>query len=135
MTTQVSNIGQQQVRDEWVAACERLIAQIEQWCSEIGWSVERTELDLSEQSTGPYKVAALRAQLAERIELQVTPIARHVLGAQGRVDIEAWPSLNRIKLVRQSGDIWEIWTDSHVRIRDPWSRQTFENVARDLAAI
>ncbi|HET6247764.1 MAG TPA: hypothetical protein VFE47_08710 [Tepidisphaeraceae bacterium] len=64
----------------------------------------------------------------------LTPIALHIVGdADGRVDLEAWPSMNRVRFVGKSGG-WEIITDSNVPLRQPWNRETFVQPVRDLHA-
>jgi len=135
MTTQISNLSQQTVREEWVAACERLISQIETWATELNWSTHRADILLDERETGPYTVPTVRVRLPGRAEIHVTPIARGIPGGNGRVDMESWPSLHRVRFIRRDGDTWEAITDSNVRLREPWTREFFTNLAQDLTAI
>jgi hypothetical protein len=135
MTTPVLDDTHRIDRDQWIAAVGRLVDQVEQWCRELNWSTRRQERELDERPLGTYRVPSLRARLPNQSELYITPIALHIGGGgAGRVDLESWPSLNRVRLVRRQNDEWEVWTDSNVRLREPWNRETFAALAGDLAA-
>lgn len=105
-------------RDEWVGRVQSLVDQIVGWAEALGWHVERTDEQLSEKQLGTYTVPAARIRLPgvsgrpERA-LLVTPIALHVLGGDGRVDLEGYPTLSRVKLIGVP-DGWKIMTDSNV---------------------
>ena len=64
-------------------------------------------------------------------ELLLEPVALFVRGARGRVDLEAFPSQSRVKLLLDNGT-WQIMTDSNVPLRQPWTEDTFVQLARDL---
>jgi hypothetical protein len=117
-------------RNEWVQRVSALADQVQQWAVAEGWSVERSEKNLHEQLLGEYGVPALHMR-APGGELYLKPIALHIVGADGRVDLEAWPTLNRVKLVGREGT-WQIVTDSNVPLREPWSRETFVRLVQDL---
>jgi len=58
---------------------------------------------------------------------------RGPLEAAGRVQISAWPTLFRVLLLHKSGEEgWIIRTDSGIPIRQPWNRETFISLVRDL---
>jgi hypothetical protein len=65
--------------------------------------------------------------------IHVIPVAQHVVGADGRIDIEAFPALNRVKLIGR-GEQWVIYTDSNIPLRQPWNAETFVQLAQDLTA-
>ncbi len=116
----------------WVAKVEATINQIEAWAIAEGWSTARTVRTIDERPLGSYAVPLLRIRLPGG-EVQVIPVALQVIGADGRIDVEAFPSLNRVKLIGR-GDQWEIYTDSNVPLRQPWNAETFVQLARDLTA-
>jgi hypothetical protein len=118
--------------EEWLSLVSGLVDQVEAWALEENWSIHRYTKRLDEENeVGPYDAPALRVRLPEG-EVHVNPIARNVYGhADGRVDLEAWPSLNRVRLVRRKGE-WEIITDSNIPLRRPWEKATFTELARDL---
>ena len=117
-------------KNRWVTRVNTLINQVEQWATEEDWACARGEKKLSERLLGQYTVPVLRIRLTGG-EVQVLPVALHVVGSDGRVDIEAFPSLNRVKLIDR-GKGWEVYTDSNIPLRQPWCRTTFAQVVRDL---
>ena len=56
------------------------------------------------------------------------------MGADGRVDLEAWPSLNRVRLV-PAADQWKFITDSNVPLDSPWGSDAFVRLAKHLTAV
>jgi hypothetical protein len=119
-------------RRQWVERVEGVINQIDEWAKARGWATERTNRTLRENLLGEYTVPFLRVRLPSG-EVHVMPVALHVAGADGRIDIEAFPSLNRVKLIGR-GDHWEIYTDSNIPLRQPWTSETFAQLANDLLA-
>src|SRR5438132_1267482 len=90
---------------DWLQRIRALLDGIEAWSVEQNWSTHRAEKTIHEQQFGTYSAPILRVR-APAGEIHVTPIALQVVGAEGRVDLEAWPSLNRVKLVGRGG-AWE----------------------------
>jgi hypothetical protein len=131
MTQTVNNSAhREQRRLAWIARIEELIAEIASWSQAEGWQVERHEKTLREAAFGEYQAPCLQIHLPGG-ELSVNPIALQAVGADGRVDLEAFPTLSRVKLVG-SPEGWKIITDSNVPIRSPWNRETFVQLAHDL---
>ncbi|HEY3245788.1 MAG TPA: hypothetical protein VGM03_20775 [Phycisphaerae bacterium] len=120
----------QQRREAWIARLNALADEVTFWCQSEGWAVERGENTIREPSLGSYAVPSLRITLSGG-ELLLNPIALEVIGGDGRVDLEAFPTLSRVKLVGDSGG-WKIMTDSNIPLRQPWERQTFVQLAHDL---
>lgn len=132
MTMQAPDDKGQQRRDEWLHRVGNLIDQVEAWSTAEGWAVLRDDKRIRERLLGEYTAPALRIR-APGGDVFLTPIALHIVGADGRVDLEAWPTLNRVKLVGRDG-AWQIMTDSNVPLREPWGRDTFVSLVRDLQA-
>lgn len=120
----------QQRRQEWVGRVNALVGEVSAWCQAEGWLVESDQKTLREQLLGKYAVPSLRIH-APGGEVLLNPIALHVAGGDGRVDLEAFPTLSRVKLVGAANG-WTIMTDSNVPLRQPWDRQTFVQLVRDL---
>jgi len=118
-------------RQEWVSRVRALADQLEQWCKAEGWAVEREEKTVREDRLGEYAVPLLRIKLPGG-ELDLNPIGRDVIGGNGRVDLEAFPTLSRVKLVGEADGRWRIMTDSNVPLRRPWEPATFVQLAHDL---
>lgn len=115
---------------EWLARLDALMTQVTKWSESKGWEVQRQETEIEEKSLGVYTAPALRIQSKED-HLMRTPVALHVIGGNSRVDLEAYPSFSRVKLIAVP-DGWQIWTDSNVPLRVPWNRRTFIQLAEDL---
>lgn len=92
--------------------------------------MEREDKPVRERLLGDYTVPLLRIMLP-RGELHLNPIALDVIGADGRVDLEAFPTLSRVKLIGENGG-WKIMTDSNVPLRRPWEPATFVELVNDL---
>ncbi len=122
----------EQRRNQWVERCESLVKQIETWATQKGLATSRETRSVTERTVGSYQVPLLRVRFPMG-EVHVIPVGLNVIGADGRIDIEAFPTLNRVKLVgREAG--WEIYTDSNVPLRQPWTADTFMQLASDLLA-
>ena len=133
MTTDLDPKYLEQRRDKWIGRVTQLLDQIADWAEQNDWAIQRDDKAITERLLGPYKVPTLVVKLEEGEELHVQPIGLHVIGAEGRVDLEAYPTLNRVKLVGRGPD-WEIVTDSNVPLHAPWNAETFVQLAKDLLA-
>lgn len=78
---------------------------------------------IAEDHIGQYTAPALFIQTPTG-KIHVEPIGCNIVGAEGRVDIESFPSLNRLLLVLVNGE-WKIKTDSRVDWPEPWSETAF----------
>ncbi len=102
-----------------------------------GWRVEREEKELAEEVVGgAYRVPVVTI-IAPQGRLVLEPIARGTVGAQGRVDLYAWPSLFRVMLLHKPRGKdkpieWVVRTDSGLDWPQPWSRETFLALADGL---
>lgn len=119
-------------RKEWIARLAPLMETIGQWAAEQGWPISDQPREISERLLGTYQAPGLRVRTPSG-DLLVEPVARHVIGGDGRVDLTAWPSLNRVKLVGHD-DGWRVFTDSNLAWPKPWCKDTFLELARGLAA-
>ena len=119
-------------RDAWVATVERLVRQVESWATKRSWPVHRDVKEIRESRIGTYQVPTLSI-LSPSGTIQVDPVARYVGRTDGRVDLLAWPSMNRILLILQD-DIWKIKTDSGVSWPQKWGPKAFAYLAHSLHA-
>jgi hypothetical protein len=125
-------VSQQDRRDIWVAAVKGLCDDIERWAASRKWPVERQEKTITEQVYGTYAVPEL-AIATPQGRILINPIALDVRNADGRVDIEAFPSFVRFVLLRQRGE-WVLSTDQGIRWPEGWSEETFGKLALELCA-
>ena len=117
-------------RHEGIARVEGLIDQITDWAHAENWAVERLQKAITEKPLGTYALPELIVRPTEG-ELIVNPIGLNLFGGKGRVDLEAIPTLSRVKLIGEPGG-WQIWTDSNVPLRVEWNRDNFVRLVKDL---
>jgi hypothetical protein len=139
-------LRRRQWRDEWIAAIDRLLAQLRAWLSDAGTAelldLEQLEFEKREQGLGTYHVKGLAINFGERT-VRVVPVGRTVLArlgpyaeaghesAEGRVDITngAYKYFLYRKLT-PAGEQWLV-QDERSGIR-PLDREQFEAVLQDL---
>lgn len=119
-------------RREWIDRVVALADQIKAWCKSQGWPVQENYKTIEEDLLGHYSVPELSIS-APAGTLHFNPIALHVVGGNGRVDLEAFPSLSRVKLIGSEGG-WTVMTDSNVPLREPWNEEAFVRLTADLTA-
>jgi hypothetical protein len=118
-------------KNQWVRQVTELMEQIKGWVEkEPGWGAAPFQKEMEEQALGTYSLPALQLRTPQG-NLFVTPVARNVVGAEGRVDLEGFPSLNRLLLILNQGR-WQVATDSGVVLPLEWSSETFMKLAREL---
>jgi hypothetical protein len=129
MTLSLSDVETR--RSEWVRRVESLVDQVADWAAATGWPVRREQKLIREKSVGEYEVPVLHVEVPGRGEVCVNPITIATLGGRGRVDVEAIPTIARVKFL-SAPDGWTIMTDSNVPLRVPWTRESFVQLAHDL---
>ena len=117
-------------REEWMSRVSTLVDQVEEWCRAAGWAVVREQKTIREKLVGEYVVPLLRITVPKG-ELHLNPIGLDVIGGDGRVDIEAFPTLSRVKLVGENGS-WKLMADGNIPLRRPWNPRIFRELADDL---
>src|SRR5687768_12736679 len=105
----LSGVAPEAVRDEWLQALDDLTEQVRGWSEAEGWQVTSKSLPIEEELLGKYEAPMLVIQ-APWGPLYVEPVARCVMGALGRVDMYAYPTLYRVMLLRSTkeGHPWRI---------------------------
>jgi len=128
----MTNTTGTKIRGDWVSLVQDLCGTIESWARERKWFVHREEKTITEEHLGSYAVPVLLIQAGQG-RIHVEPIGRNIIGAEGRIDISSFPSLNRMLLIRVNGR-WVLRTDSGVDWPDHWSKKAFVNLVRALTA-
>jgi hypothetical protein len=139
-------IQRRQGREEWIAAVDRLLAQLRAWLTDAGATelldLEPLEFEKREQGLGAYHIKGLAINFGERT-VKVVPVGRMVLAhlgpyaeaahqnAEGRVDITngAYKYVLYRKLT-SAGEQWLV-QDERSGIR-PLDREQFEAILQDL---
>jgi hypothetical protein len=136
-----------QAREEWIAAVDRLLAQLRAWLTDAGTAefldLEPLDLEKREQGLGAYHIRGLAIRFGEST-VKVLPAGRNVLAhlgayaepghekAEGRVDITNGPY--KYFLYRKLNDAGlEQWLvqDDRSELR-PLDRERFEAILQDL---
>jgi hypothetical protein len=134
MSTQKSkNINWNKKREDWISAVNDLFDEIKKWSKSRGWPVDVQQKDISEPYIGQYKISALFIQ-SPNGTIHVDPIGCNIIGAEGRVDILSFPSLNRVLLIRINNK-WQVKTDSRIDWPQPWNEATFLGLVNRLTSI
>jgi hypothetical protein len=119
-------------RQAWIDAVQRLIEQARAWCAEEGWESRSSQRELNEKDLGVYSAPVLEITTPHG-KLVLEPVGRLVIGAQGRVDYYAYPTMFRVKLLRKD-DGWIIRTDSGLNWPQSWNRASFVEIGKGLLA-
>jgi|SRR6185437_3113820 len=119
-------------RSQWLGWMESIASDVKVWAESAGWLVHRNQKEMDEPGLGNYEAPVLQIKTPSG-HLIVEPVALQVIGAQARIDLYAWPSLNRVKLVRIK-DQWTVRTDSGIDWPKAWSRETFLELAQQLTS-
>lgn len=121
------------IRGEWTQALSVLEKKLTVWSEAEGWQVRSFPRIFTEESTGRYEAPDLVIETPEGERLNVEVKGRGPSASSGRVQLSAWPTLFRVILLHKSGeDRWVIRTDSGIPIRQPWNRETFISLTKDL---
>ena len=129
-------IDQEKLGD-WLIALSALETDIKAWSASKGWRVEEESVPLEEHALGRYDVRRLRIYVPNAFQPQrflvAEPVGRNVALADGRVDLIAWPTFDRVRLLRL-GDRWKIQTLGGPDWPAVWGPETFTDLATRLVA-
>lgn len=117
-------------RIAWIQTVGDLVEQIKGWATTRRWMIAEEMKDVSEDYIGNYRVTSLFIETPYG-RVHVDPVGVNIIGAEGRVDIMAFPSLSRILLVR-IGKEWRLKTESRVDWPKPWGEETFVELVKAL---
>ena len=116
----------------WTEAVRTLMGQAEEWAKKQGWRAVAQPIQLTEEGLGSYEVPLLTIETPSG-KIVLEPVAMRASPGEGRVDVYAWPSLNRLMLVRNH-ETWELLTEAGVRWPQPWEPATLSYLASNLNA-
>ncbi|HEY3243437.1 MAG TPA: hypothetical protein VGM03_08800 [Phycisphaerae bacterium] len=120
-------------RTAWLTALNGLADDITRWSREQRWLVQREQKEIREERLGTYSAPYLIVQTPQG-RFVVDSIGQSVIGASGRVDLYAWPSFHRVRLLLRQAGTWKVRTDSGIDWPKPWNRETFVQLVKDLVA-
>jgi hypothetical protein len=82
-------------RQGWIKRISELVATVEQWAKELGWSTRRIEKKIEDARIGNHKAPALLLQEAT-VRALLEPISRSAPGSEGLVDLYLLPGYDDI---------------------------------------
>jgi hypothetical protein len=130
----MSGLDAHKEREAWVQTVRDFCNEVAIWAASQGWQVKHEEVDRSEEGLGIYRVPMVTIQTGGGA-VMVEPVAREVMGATGRIDLFAYPTLFRVMVLRSAQDgRWRIRTDSGIFLKEPWTVKTFVDLVTDLTA-
>lgn len=120
------------LRQEWLNQIGELADQVKGWIAqEPDWVIMPCEEnEIEEQLLGTYSVTVWKINTPEG-EVRLEPIARNYPG-RGIVELYAWPTLRRVHLLPGKEAAWQVRVDSGFDLRQPWDREHFLLLVRDL---
>lgn len=123
-----------QTLQDWKTAIESLFQEVSEWARDNHWQIKRSEEDVTEKNFGTYRVPVLLLSIPELPESQIVLEPQAVnAGGRGRIKMYASNTLYRVRLLRGANDAeWTILTDSGIPLHDPWGKETFTRLAKDL---
>lgn len=132
-TKDLEQLSPDQIVKDWLETLDGLVADISTWVEDQpGWSVTLSDKEITEEALQPY-VAPILTINAPDGRLILEPVARIVFGGTGTVELYAWPTLYRVRLLHQvNADGWVVLTDSGITLKQPWNKITFIELAREL---
>jgi hypothetical protein len=116
----------------WVSQIETLVDAISAWATERQWLVDKHQKTLNEEPLGTYSASELIIKTPQGSVI-IEPVGKNIMGADGRVDISAFPSFNRMLLIQKKGN-WQVKTDSRIDWPKPWGKDTFYDIVKALTA-
>lgn len=124
---------------EWKSDVANLVAKIAGWLREASQqglvNLEEKVVPIQEEPLGELFLQSLRIHAPRGRVVSVQPIARYVVGGEGRVDLLNGP--RRVTLVRLKDHNWAIARTEPNQIGyhvDALSEQTFAEALKDLLA-
>ena len=116
----------------WLKALNELADLVTTWSEDRGWLVQRGEKTLRDEASGEYAVPVLTIQ-TDQGRLRLDPVALDIVGATGRVDLYAWPSLVQVMLTDFDKG-WHVFDDEGVMIAATLNEAVFATLADSLSA-
>jgi hypothetical protein len=94
-------------RGDWIDRLNVLVAQMEQWAKEMGWSTRRIEKKLEDARIGTHRVPALLMQ-EDTCRVLLEPVGRTTPGTEGAVDLYLMPAYDDLASLYYYGGRWNL---------------------------
>jgi hypothetical protein len=91
----------------WLLMLKKLIADVEEWANDLGWSTKRIDKPMEDSEVGKYSAPALLLQV-ETTKLLMEPITRRAPGTEGVVDLYLMPGYDDIASLYFYNNRWNV---------------------------
>lgn len=99
--------GRARARWGWVTLVGALVAQVDSWARQLGWTTRRIEKKLDDAEVGRHRVPVLLMQDGT-CRVMLEPIGRSAPGAEGIVDLYLMPAYDDIASVYYYSGRWNL---------------------------
>jgi hypothetical protein len=91
----------------WLDRLNGLVASVQEWSGASGWRGRLTSKHMAEKGVGRYEVPVLVLDRDDD-EVSLVPVARHVPGADGLVDLFRMPAYDAVASLYLEEGVWFI---------------------------
>ena len=123
----------QELVDAWLVEIQTIIDQAKIWSQGRGWTTRQDQKVIVEENVGKYEAPILLIHTPQG-RLLLEPVARDIVGAEGRFDFCVMPSYDSLALVKFEGG-WAFYSPVRQDLCLAWSEQAFEKVASELLSM
>ncbi|MHC5057487.1 MAG: hypothetical protein ACYTKD_22665 [Planctomycetota bacterium] len=119
------------IKRRWVEVLTRLMLQIDEWgkpLEEVGLSTEDQSMQVNEHALGAYEAPARRLVFG-MTTVRVSPVARIIIGGDGRVDILG-PAERMMLIYDEAEDAWAVVSPADRSNRRPFDKDRFEEILK-----
>jgi len=95
------------VKSEWLGRLDALVGDVKTWAEASGWKTRRISKTITERRLGTYKAPVLLLE-KNAVEVVLNPVARHMPGAAGAIDLYLAPAYDDIASLYFEDDHWVI---------------------------
>lgn len=120
----------EQIRNAWVQAVDDVLSEVEAWCEAEGWPTHRESKWIDEDRLGQYTIPVLLIDTPGG-RLHLDPLARFIVGADGRIDVYSFPQYHTAILL-SSKNAWRFCTVDGPKLDKPFDKPSFLRIAKRL---
>ncbi|HVA15139.1 MAG TPA: hypothetical protein VNF99_17965 [Stellaceae bacterium] len=116
--------------DDWLSEMNSVVEQATKWAEARGWSTKADNKTITEEVIGTYAAPRLLIH-TPGARFLLDPIARCVVGAEGRFDLCVIPSYDAVPLVKIDGG-WRFLSNGSDGLDLAWSEEGFAKICAQL---
>ncbi len=116
--------------DDWIGEVSAVIEQAASWAAKRGWATRQEPKIIAEEIFGSYEAPRLLIHTPTG-RLLLDPVAKSIVGAEGRIDFCVIPSYDSVAVVKSDAG-WMLLPDARNGPPVAWSEETFEKASLEL---